>query len=39
MDAIKIPAQKPYKNTLRNTTGTVEYIEHETYYVFERRLE
>jgi hypothetical protein len=37
IDDIKIPAQKSYSNALRNTTGGVEYIEHETYYVFKRR--
>ena len=36
MDASKIPVQKSYKNALRQSSGSVEYIEHEIYYVFER---
>jgi hypothetical protein len=37
MEGIKIPAHNSYKNALRNSSGNVEYVEHETYYVFERR--
>lgn len=36
MDAINIPVQKSHKNALRQSSGGVEYIEHEPYYVFER---
>lgn len=36
IDAIKIPVQKSYKKALRQTGGHVEYLEHETYYVFKR---
>lgn len=36
IDAIRIPVRRSYKNALRQTGGNVEYIERETYYVFER---
>lgn len=36
MDAIKIPIQKSYKKALRQSSGSVEYIERETYFVLER---
>jgi hypothetical protein len=36
MDHIRIPVQTSYKSALRQTGGNVEYIEHETYYVFKR---
>lgn len=37
IEAIRIPVHKPYQNSLRQTGGSVEYIEHETYYIFERK--
>lgn len=36
MDAIRIPVHKSYNNSLRPTNANVEYIDKETYYVFER---
>lgn len=39
IEVLRISGHRPYRNALRQSGGTVEYVDQETYYVFRRKSE